>query len=85
MTETPVRRLYRSRTDRMIGGVCGGIAEYSNLDPTLVRVLFILLAFITGGATLLAYPILWIVVPEQPATPASWPTTPTSPTTPPAA
>ena len=79
MTETTVRRLYRSRTDRMIGGVCGGIAEYSNLDPTLVRVLFILLAFITGGATLLAYPILWIVVPEQPAAPASWPTTPTTP------
>jgi phage shock protein C len=79
MTETTVRRLYRSRTDRMIGGVCGGIAEYSNLDPTLVRVLFILLAFLTGGATLLAYPILWIVVPEQPAAPASWPTTPTTP------
>jgi phage shock protein C len=85
MTETTVRRLYRSRTDRMIGGVCGGVAEYSNLDPTLVRVLFILLAFITGGATLLAYPILWIVVPEQPAAPASWPTTPATPTTPPAA
>jgi phage shock protein C len=85
MTETTVRRLYRSRTDRMIGGVCGGIAEYSNLDPTLVRVLFILLAFITGGATLLAYPILWIVVPEQPAAPAGWPTTPATSTTPPAA
>ena len=85
MTETTVRRLYRSRTDRMIAGVCGGIAEYSNLDPTLVRVLFILLAFITGGATLLAYPILWIVVPEQPAAPASWPTAPATPTTPPAA
>jgi phage shock protein C len=85
MTETTVRRLYRSRTDRMIAGVCGGIAEYSNLDPTLVRVLFILLAFITGGATLLAYPILWIVVPEQPAAPTSWSTTPAAPTAPPAA
>ena len=82
MTETTVRRLYRSRTERMIAGVCGGIAEYSNLDPTLVRVLFILLAFVTGGATLLAYPILWIVVPEQPAVPASWPTTPAGPTGP---
>ena len=82
MTETTVRRLYRSRTERMIAGVCGGIAEYSNLDPTLVRVLFILLAFVTGGATLLAYPIMWIVVPEQPAVPANWSTTPAGPTGP---
>jgi phage shock protein C len=79
MTETTVRRLYRSRTERMIAGVCGGIAEYSNLDPTLVRVLFILLAFVTGGAMLLAYPILWLVVPEEPA-PAAWTGTPPAPT-----
>jgi phage shock protein C len=79
MTETTVRRLYRSRNERMIAGVCGGIAEYSNLDPTLVRVLFNLLAFVTGGATLLAYPILWVVVPEQPLAPATWPSTPAGP------
>jgi phage shock protein C len=76
MTEPTVRRLYRSRNQRMVAGVCGGIAEYSNLDPTLVRVLFILLAFVTGGCTLLAYPVLWIVVPDQPAVPASYPTAP---------
>ncbi len=82
MTETPVRRLYRSRTERMIAGVCGGFAEYANTDPTVVRALFILLAVFTGGAALLAYPILWVIVPEEPA---PWPTTPTTPPTPPTA
>jgi phage shock protein C len=67
MTETPYRKLYRSRSDRMLAGVAGGIAEYSNIDPTLARVLFILIAFVTGGAALLAYPILWLVIPESPA------------------
>jgi phage shock protein C len=74
MTETTVRRLYRSRTNRMIAGICGGLAEYSGIDPTIARVLFILLAFVTGGAALLAYPILWVVIPEQPLAPAPWPT-----------
>ncbi|GII24189.1 PspC domain-containing protein [Planosporangium mesophilum] len=82
MTET-YRKLYRSRTDRMVAGVCGGIAEYSNMDPSIVRVLFVVLAFFTGGAALLAYPILWLVVPEPPQQPAAW--TPPAPTAPPAA
>jgi phage shock protein C len=73
MTETPVRRLYRSRTQRMLAGVCGGFAEYANTDPTIVRVLFVAVALFTGGAALLAYPILWAVIPEEPA---AWPTTP---------
>jgi phage shock protein C len=67
MNQTTARPLYRSRTNRMVAGVCGGIAEYSNIDPTLARVLFILIAFVTGGAALLAYPILWLVIPESPA------------------
>jgi phage shock protein C len=80
MTETPYRKLYRSHTNRMVAGVCGGIAEYSTMDPTIVRVLFVLLAFFTGGAALLAYPVLWIIVPQ----PASWPasSTPVGPPTP---
>jgi phage shock protein C len=72
MTETPYRKLYRSRTERMLAGVCGGIAEYSNMDPTLVRVLFVVLAFITGGGALLAYPVLWMIVPEAPQQPTTW-------------
>jgi phage shock protein C len=80
MTETPYRKLYRSRTERMLAGVCGGIAEYSNMDPTLVRVLFVVLAFITGGGALLAYPILWMIVPEAPQQATTW--TPSAPSTP---
>jgi phage shock protein C len=62
---TTTKKLYRSRIDRMIGGVAGGLAEYFDMDPTLVRVLFaISVAF--SGAGILAYIVLWIVVPEQP-------------------
>ena len=62
---TTTKKLYRSRIDRMIGGVAGGLAEYFDMDPTLVRVLFaISVAF--SGAGILAYVVLWIVVPEQP-------------------
>ncbi|HEX2987358.1 MAG TPA: PspC domain-containing protein [Chloroflexota bacterium] len=58
------KRLYKSRTDRMIAGVCGGLAEYFDIDPVLVRLLFLLLAFLTGTGFII-YPILWIVMPEQ--------------------
>ena len=62
---TTTKKLYLSRIDRMIGGVAGGLAEYFDMDPTLVRVLFaISVAF--SGAGILAYVVLWIVVPEQP-------------------
>ena len=62
---TTTKKLYRNRVDRMIGGVAGGLAEYFNIDPTLVRVLFaVSIAF--SGVGILAYIILWIVVPEQP-------------------
>lgn len=60
----PAKRLYRSKTDRMIGGVCGGLAEYFNVDPVIVRLLF-LLGLICVGGTFVAYLIMWIVVPEQ--------------------
>lgn len=59
------RRLYRSRVDRKIAGVCGGLAEYFKIDPTLVRLLFVLGLVFVGG-TLLAYIILLIVIPEEP-------------------
>lgn len=59
------KRLYRSRDDRMIGGVCGGLADYLNVDPTLIRLLLVLLAF-AGGPGIVAYLILWIIVPLEP-------------------
>lgn len=60
-----VKKLYRSKDDRWLGGVCGGIAKYFNVDSTIIRVLFILLALIIGGG-ILVYIILWIIIPEQP-------------------
>lgn len=63
MNET--RRLYRSRIDRQIGGVCGGLAEYFNIDPTIIRLLFVLGFFMTGSATFWVYIVMWIIVPEN--------------------
>lgn len=57
-------KLYRSRSDRMIWGVCGGLAEYFGIDPTIVRTIAVLLAF-ASGAGILAYIILAIVVPLE--------------------
>jgi phage shock protein C len=59
-------RLYRIQDGKMIGGVCTGLGEYFNIDPVLMRLLFIIILFISGVG-LLAYIILWIVVPLQPA------------------
>jgi phage shock protein C len=65
MTDTHTRTLYRSRTNRQIAGVCGGLAQYFNIDATLIRVIFAVLA-VMGGSGLLIYLILWLVVPEEP-------------------
>jgi phage shock protein C len=59
------KKLYRSYKDKMLGGVAGGLAEYFNIDSTLVRVLFLVVLFI-GGTGILAYIIMWIIVPEEP-------------------
>jgi phage shock protein C len=73
-------RLYRSRTDRVLSGVAGGLAELWNLDPSLVRVVWALLVPLTGGLALLAYIVMAIVVPEGPiATPGASPAPDESP------
>lgn len=58
-------RLYRSRDDRVIAGVAGGLAELWDLDPSVVRIVWALLILLTGGIFLLIYVIMWIVVPEE--------------------
>ena len=58
------KRLYRSRTDRVIWGVCGGLAKYFNIDPVIVRIIAVLLIFV-NGLGLLAYIIMAIVVPLE--------------------
>jgi phage shock protein C len=59
------KRLYRARDERMIAGVCGGVAKYFSVDPTLVRLLFALLT-VPGGPGLVAYIVMAIIVPEEP-------------------
>jgi phage shock protein PspC (stress-responsive transcriptional regulator) len=59
------RRLYRSRTDRVIGGVCGGLAQFFTIDATIIRLLFVFTALF-GGTSLLVYLVMLLVVPEEP-------------------
>ena len=67
-----MKRLYRSHDERMIAGVCGGIGEYFDIDPTLVRLLAV--AFIlAGGSGILGYIVGWIIIPEAPAPPKQQP------------
>ena len=59
------KRYYRSKSDRVFAGVCGGLAEYFVIDPLLIRLLFVILALVGGGGVLI-YIILWIVAQEKP-------------------
>jgi phage shock protein PspC (stress-responsive transcriptional regulator) len=64
--DNPVKKLYRSKSERMISGLCGGLAKYFNIDPTIVRLLAVVGFFITGSLVFWIYLVLWIVVPEEP-------------------
>lgn len=61
----PEKKLMRSRTNHKIAGVCGGLGEYFAVDPTLIRLVWLVLVFFAGTG-LLAYVIAWIVMPEEP-------------------
>jgi len=65
-------RLTRSRTDHIIGGVCGGLGYYFGIDPVIVRLIFVVLAFSTFITPLL-YPVLWLVMPEAITPPSALP------------
>lgn len=80
------KTLYRSRDDRTIAGVCGGIADHAGLDPALVRLVAVALAVVTHGGAVLAYIVMALVVPETPldgAAPAPEAPAPTPETPPP--
>lgn len=62
-------RLYRSATDKVIAGVCGGLAQYFNIDPAIIRLAFVVFA-LAGGASVLLYIVLWIAVPIGEGSPA---------------
>ena len=63
---TSYRQLTRSRTNRMIAGICGGLGEYSNIDPTVIRLISVLFLFFTGPGVVLAYIIMALIIPEEP-------------------
>lgn len=65
MAKKAQKKLYRSRANRMISGVCGGFGEYFNIDPTIIRVIAAFL-LLFGGVSFLVYIILWIVIPQAP-------------------
>lgn len=60
-----MKKLYRSRQNKMLGGVCAGLGEYFNLDPTLIRLVMII-AVLGAGAGLLAYLVAWVLIPNEP-------------------
>lgn len=60
-----IKRLYRSRKNRILGGVCGGLGEYFGIDPVIVRLAWAFFAFM-GGSGILAYFIAWLIIPENP-------------------
>jgi phage shock protein PspC (stress-responsive transcriptional regulator) len=61
-----MNKLYRSKKNRIIAGVCGGIGEYFKVDPTLVRLLWLLISIVSAGVGgVIAYIIAWIIIPEE--------------------
>jgi phage shock protein C len=65
MSDNNAKRIYRSRDNRMIAGVCAGLADYLDIDPTIVRLLFVL-GMVAGLATFWAYLVMMLVIPEEP-------------------
>jgi len=61
-TKSTPKRLYRSETDRMLGGVAGGIGDYFDVDPTLIRLAFVAITLL-GGSGIIAYLVLWVILP----------------------
>jgi phage shock protein C len=61
-----MKRLYRSKKDRMLGGVCGGLGEYADIDPALIRIFLVILIVFSWGMFLLIYIFAWIIIPPAP-------------------
>lgn len=59
------KKLYRNTQDKVLGGVCSGIGDYFNLDPTLIRLIAVLLIVFSGGLGIFAYIFAWIIVPAK--------------------
>jgi phage shock protein PspC (stress-responsive transcriptional regulator) len=60
-----MKRLYRSKKDRMLGGVCAGLGEHLDVDPTVIRLVWVVLTAISMGTGILVYILAWIIIPEE--------------------
>lgn len=72
------KKLYRSRQKRMLMGVCGGLGDYLNLDPTVIRILFLISAIFACTGVII-YLVMWLLVPEEPVLISQEPSAPTAP------
>lgn len=60
-----MNRLYRSKKERMLGGVCAGLGEYLDVDPTVIRLVWVVVTVLSLGTGILAYLLAWIIIPEE--------------------
>ena len=79
-TVAPYKQLRRPTDDRIVAGVCSGIGRYLGVDPVLIRVTLAVLTILTWGTALLAYPVMWFLMPEEPRQPTAPLPDPTDPT-----
>ena len=61
----PSKRIYRSAKERIIGGVCGGLGKFFDVDPTIIRLLWAIMTLLSVGVGIIAYLISWIIIPEK--------------------
>jgi len=59
------KKLYRSKKEKMIGGVCGGIGEFLEIDPTIIRIIWAFVTILSIGIGIIAYILAWIIIPEK--------------------
>jgi phage shock protein C len=59
------KRLYRSKKEKIIGGVCGGLGEFFDIDPTIIRLLWAIITILSIGAGILVYLLAWIIIPQK--------------------
>ena len=69
-----MNRLYRSRKERMLGGVCGGLGEHIDVDPSIIRLVWVIVTLVSLGIGIIVYLIAWIIIPESPDESAVQPT-----------
>jgi phage shock protein C len=60
-----MKRLYRSTKDRMLGGVCAGLGEHLDVDPTVIRLVWVILTAVSMGTGIIVYILAWIIIPEE--------------------